>query len=462
MLLITTTHQPASDLGYLLHKNPNRNFSEELSFGTAHVVYPEVTEERATAAVLLEIDPIKLVRGSGEAKGSLSQYVNDRPYVASSFLSVAINAVFSTALSGRSKERPELAETPIPLEVRIPVIACRAGAERIQMLFVPLGYQVEATRIPLDENFPSWGESPFFDLTLRGTVLLRDLLRHLYLLLPVLDSKKHYYMDGGEVQKLISKGEGWLPNHPEKNWIVRASLGRKPSFMRAALEQLSNVEEELERQEQEVDEVFAEPDVLAERAPSLHDLRHLRVAEIVKDLKPKSLVDLGCGEGRLLRRLIPIQGLDRIVGMDVSYYELEKAQRKLHLDEASPRMRERVELIHGSLLYRDERLKGFDVCTVVEVIEHLDLARLNSFERIVFGYCVPKNVIVTTPNREYNAEYEVEGFRHTDHRFEWDRAEFEAWTSRIASTYGYQVRCEGVGAAHERLGHPGQLAVFSR
>ncbi len=332
MLLITTTHEPATDLGYLLHKNPGRLHEVQLAFGTAWVAYPEATPEKCTAAVLVDIDPVGLVRGKGEASGSLAQYVNDRPYVASSFLSVAIVELFGTAMTGRSKDRPELAETPIPLELRIPVLPCRAGAERIERLFEPLGYRIETRRLALDEKFPEWGESPYFDVTLRATVCLSDALRHLYLLIPVLDARKHYHMDKSEVDKLLVKGAGWSPNHPEKDWIVRSFLGRKPSLMREALEQLSNIEESLESEEAEVDETYVAPEETVERKESLHAQRHNRIVETVRKLAAMSVVDLGCGDGKLLRKLLPIQGLDRIVGMDVSYF----GRRETRLPSRSP------------------------------------------------------------------------------------------------------------------------------
>lgn len=464
MLLISTTHKPATDLGYLLHKNPLRAHEAKLGFGSAHVVYSEANEDKCTAAIILQMDPIALVRGRGEASGSLAQYVNDRPYVASSFLSVALSELFGTAISGRSKDRQELAETAIPLEIRVPVLPCRAAEERIGRLFKPLGYEVETTRLRLDDQFPEWGESDYYDVTLRGTLKLRDALRHLYLLLPVLDARKHYYMDRGEVDKMLAKGEGWLADHPEKEWIVRSSLGRKPSLMRLALEQLSNAEEALEAEEASVDDTFVAPEEPeAPRKKSLHAQRHDRVVEVVREFKPRSLIDLGCGEGKLMRLLMPIQGLDRIVGMDVSYFELEKAERKLHLEDAGPRLRERIQLIHGSLMYRDERIHGFDLATVVEVVEHLDPPRLAAFERVVFEFAKPKTVLVTTPNREYNAEYDLgDDLRHRDHRFEWSRAELESWATHVADDHGYKVRFEGIGEKHEEWGCPSQMAVFTR
>src|SRR5436190_17920500 len=147
LLTITNTKPPATDLGYLLHKNPSRVQSFELSFGKAHVFYPEATENRCVAALLLDVDPVGLVRsrrGPAGEGGLLDQYVNDRPYVASSFMSVAIAQVFGSALSGRSKDRPELVETPLPLEARLSVLPCRGGEGFLRRLFEPLGYDVTA------------------------------------------------------------------------------------------------------------------------------------------------------------------------------------------------------------------------------------------------------------------------------------------------------------------------------
>lgn len=470
MILISTTHQPPSDLGYLLHKHPDRIHTISLNFGQALVVYPEVTEQKATAALLLEINPIHLVRGKGHASGSLDQYVNDRPFVASSFLSVALAQAFGSAMGGRSRDRQDLAGTPIPLEIQIPVLPCRKGSEWIERLFAPLGWEVTSRRIPLDPQFESWGESHYYEVTLAGTQILQQALRHLYVLLPVLDLKKHYYMDPSEVKNLMAKGEGWLASHPERSAILRASLGRKPSLLHAAIEQLAASDEALaqdaptgsvveEREEAEAQESAVES---KEKKLSLHQQRHERVLEVIKSFKPKSVLDLGCGEGHLLKKLMPVQGIDRILGMDVSWFEVEKAIRRLRLEDAAPALRERVQVIHGSLMYRDDRLSGYDLAAVVEVIEHLDPPRLEAFEKVVFHHARPDTVIITTPNKEYNAVYDLEELRHSDHRFEWSRAEFEEWGRGVAEKHGYKAAFEGIGEAHELHGSPSQMGVFTR
>src|SRR5262245_55862064 len=200
LLTITTTHNPATDLGHLLHKHPERLQSFSLPFGQAHVFYPEAAEDLCTAALLLDVDPVGLIR-RGVRFPRLDQYVNDRPYSASSFTSVAISRVFSTALSGRSKSHADLAATPIPLKAHLAVLPCSGGEGILRRLFEPLGYAVRATNHPLDQNFPEWGDSRYFTVDLEGRVRLQDLLTHLYVLIPVLDADKHYWVDEAEVEK---------------------------------------------------------------------------------------------------------------------------------------------------------------------------------------------------------------------------------------------------------------------
>ena len=463
LLTISTTHQPATDLGYLLHKNPTRLQTEELSFGKAYVFYPDASSDICTAALLIEIDPVALVRGRGPAGegGQLEQYVNDRPYAANSFLSVALGRIFSTAMSGRSKDRQELAETAIPLIAHLPVIAARGGEDLVKRLFEPLGYSVEMQRSQLDDKFPEWGASPYVTLTVAGTVRLQDLLTHLYVLIPVLDNEKHYWVASDEIEKLLKRGEGWLGAHPEKDLIVSRYLKRQRSLTREALSRLL-------AEDAPSDEADQRPSVeppVTERALSLHDQRLQTVLSVIRDTGAKRVVDLGCGEGKLLKLLLSEKQFETILGMDVSWRSLETAKERLRLDELPERQRSRIELIQGSLTYRDQRLNGFEAAAIVEVIEHLDAPRLATFERIVFEFARPTYVVLTTPNAEYNAIFETlpaGEFRHGDHRFEWKRAEFEGWASGVAERFGYGVRFEPVGPVDVEKGAPTQMAVFTQ
>jgi 3' terminal RNA ribose 2'-O-methyltransferase Hen1 len=465
ILTLTYTGNPATDLGYLLHKSPLRVHSFEQVFGKTHVFYPEPAPERCTAALLLEIDPVGLVRDrrgpSGEGY-ALEQYVNDRPYAASSFLSVAIARTFGTAISGKSKERQVLADTPLPLEAQITVLPCRGGEDLLRRLFEPLGYEVTAVRHALDEKFPEWGESSYYTVRLKGTIRLSDLLTHLYVLIPVLDDDKHYWVGDAEVEKLLRHGEGWLRDHPERELITNRYLKHQRRLAREALDRLIG---EDAPQADEVAETHAREEEAIEKPISLADQRIGAVMAVLRSSEAKRVLDLGCGEGRLLRELLKDKAFTEIVGMDVSHRALEFASQKLRLEDLPTVQKDRIRLIHGSLTYRDKRLSGYDAATVVEVIEHQDPPRLSAFERVLFEFACPKTVVVTTPNVEYNVKFETlpaGKFRHKDHRFEWTRVEFQSWAHGIAERFAYAVRFLPVGPEDASVGSPTQMGIFTR
>jgi 3' terminal RNA ribose 2'-O-methyltransferase Hen1 len=332
LFTITTTHSPATDLGYLLHKHPGRVQTFPLTFGQTHVFYPEAGEQRCTAALLLDIDPVGLVRNrrgpSGEA-GLLDQYVNDRPYVVSSFLSVAIAEVFGSALAGHSRERPELAEMSLPLEATLTALPCRGGENVLRRLFEPLGYTVAAQRHPLDEHFPDWGESLYFDVHLTACCRLQDLLTHVYVLVPVLDNDKHYWIGEDEVEKLLRHGEGWLVAHPEREFIVKRYLKYRASLARLALARLKD---EDQPGPDAVEETRDAEETDLEQPLSLNDQRLGTVVAALKAQGARRVLDLGCGEGRPLQELLNDRFFTEIVGLDVSSRALERAQERLHLD----------------------------------------------------------------------------------------------------------------------------------
>jgi len=459
LLTITTTHKPATDLGYLLHKSPARLQSFSLPFGQAHVFYPEASEERCTAALLLDVDPIGLIR-RGVKFPRLDQYVNDRPYVASSFLSVAIARVFTTALAGKSKERPELPGKALPLRAHLAALPCAGGEGVLRRLFEPLGYVVHAVDHPLDEKFPEWGDSRYFTVDLEGELRLQDLLAHLYVLVPVLDAEKHYWVGDDEVAKLLRRGEGWLAGHPDRELIVNRYLKYQRSLTSEALAKLLEEEDPDPDREQEAREVEEEA---VEEPLRLNEKRLGAVLAVLRASGAKRVVDLGCGSGKLIRELMREQQFDEIVGVDISHRALEVAQSRLRLERLAPRQRERVRLFQTALTYRDRRLNGFEAAAVVEVIEHLDPPRLAAFERVVFEQARPRTVGVTTPNREYNVRFEglpAGQFRHRDHRFEWTRREFEGWAGELAGRFGYSVRFLPIGPEDPQVGAPTQMAVF--
>jgi len=476
LLSITTTHRPATDLGYLLHKNPARSQELELAFGRAHMFYPEATDERCTFALVLDVDPVGLVRGrEGKDGGLLDQYVNDRPYAASSFLSVAIAKTLRTALGGRCEERPELVRQAIPLEAMLTPLPVRGGCDLLQRLFAPLGYAVAAESLPLDATKPEWGPSAYVTLRLSATCRLADLLSHLYVLIPVLDLKKHYYIDAHEIEKLLTKGGIWLPAHPERELIARRYLKRRRALANEAIERLAALDaaEAVPEDETETavdaDGVVDLPKNAAEekleRPLRLHEQRLAAVTETLKASGARRVVDLGCGNGKLLKRLMAEKQFAEILGVDVGIRDLEAAARRLRLETLSEGQRARIKIVQGALTYRDTRIEGFDAAALVEVIEHIEPDRLASVERVVFELAKPGVVVVTTPNREFNAKFEgmePGQLRHADHRFEWTRAEFRAWVDGVSSRFGYTARIEPIGEQDEMLGAPSQMAIFER
>lgn len=457
LLTLSTTHVPATDLGYLLHKHPGRAQSFSLSVGQAHVFYPEATADRCTAALLVETDPIALVRGRGDnSRGgfALGQYVNDRPYAASSLLAVAIKRVFATAMTGRCDSRQELAAGPIPLQIDLSAVPCDGEIELLHRLFEPLGWQVEATTELLDPQIPQWGACPYADLQLTGEVRLADALNQLYVLLPVLDDSKHYWVGDEEIDKLLRAGQGWLAEHPERELITRRYLKHQRALTAAAVARLS------ESADGETGETGD-----GQPAPSpLSDIRRHTVLEIIGQSGARRVGDLGCGEGLLLGELLHDIRIEHIIGADVSIRSLQIAARRLHLDTLPQTQRDRVELLKSALTYRDDRLAGLDLAVLIEVIEHVDPSRLAAFERTVFGHAAPARVVVTTPNSEHNVRYEglpAGAMRHHDHRFEWNREQFTQWAQAVGSTYGYDVQLRPVGEDDPDLGPPTQLALFT-
>jgi 3' terminal RNA ribose 2'-O-methyltransferase Hen1 len=444
---------PASDFGFLLHKNPARPQAIDITGGSAHVFYPEATDERCTAAVLLEIDPIALVR-SGRGKATegftLGQYVNDRPYAASSLLAVALGKLFRTAMNGRCDARPELAARPIPLEVHVPALPCRGGTELAERLFAPLGWTVDARPVPLDPRIPSWGDSRYVDLRLSGVLRLADALNHVYVMLPVLDDAKHYWVGSDEVDKLIRAGEGWLATHPEKDLISHRYLAHRRYLTDTALERLAEADG--------VELVEETPG-----SPSLAVERRAAVVGVLRELGARRIADIGCGEGALVGELLKDPMIGELIATDVSARALVAAKRRLHYDDLPDRQRDRLRFLQSSVTYADHRLAGLDAAVLMEVVEHIDPPRLPALAKAVFRTAHPGAVIVTTPNSEYNVRFPslaAGNFRHPDHRFEWTRPEFETWSREVADLYGYSVEFRSVGPADPDLGAPTQLALF--
>ena len=483
LLTITLTEPPATDLGFLLHKHPDRLQSFDVSAGQAHVFYPEAGEQRCTAALLLEIDPIGLVRGhrrsgtGGPEAFSLAEYVNDRPYAASSMLAVALGKVFRTAMTGRCDTRPDLAARALPLEIGIPALSCRGGTDLAHRLLRPLGWDVQVTRIPLDPELPEWGGSHYVTVQLAGRIRLADALSHLYVLLPVLDDSKHYWVDDAEIDKLLRAGGDWLATHPERELITHRYLAHQRQLTETAVARLAEVDD---TEPEALDNAVAgSPDAADHDGTipgtepggrSLAQQRREAVLAVLRDTvladsAAARVADLGCGEGRLVALLLGEPSAARVLGVNVSHRALERAALRLHLDTMPDRQRERVDLLQSSLTYTDARLAGLDAAVLMEVIEHVNPPRLGALEQTVFGAARPGTVVVTTPNAEHNVRFAdllPGAMRHPDHRFEWTRPQFREWADGVAGRRGYQVRFLPIGPDDPEVGPPTQLAVFTR
>ena len=450
LLTITTTREPATDLGYLLHKHPARAQTFDLSFGRAHVFYPEATPARCTAALLLDLDAMGLKRH----RKALVDYVTDRPYVASSFTSVAIARVFGTALKGQCAQRPELVTEPIPLRAKIDVLPCRGGEPLLCDLFQPLGYAVTVKAHRLDEKFLEWGASPYYTVALEATIPLKDLLTHLYVLIPVLDNDKHYFVSQSEIDTLMRRGKGWLSDHPKRDLIVDRYLKHQRTLTSEAFRLMDDIP--LERG-------IADGELVVENDLRLHQQRYRAASDALEKSGAQSVLDLGCGEGRFAQILSDHPQFTKILGMEVSHRALSRAKERR--DRLPPNQRDRIELIHGSLFYRDLRLDGYDAAVLLEVIEHLAPSRLPAFNRVVFEYARPTTVIVTTPNAEFNvrwASLPAGRFRHPDHRFEWSREQFQTWARGVAKQFHYRATFTPIGPVDPEVGAPTQMAVFTK
>lgn len=455
LLTITYTGHNTQELGYLLHKNPYRPQEFSLNSGMAYVFYPEVSDEKTTMALLLDINPIDLAKGKqGSMAGGLFDYVNDRPYTASSFLSTAITRIFNTAMNGRCDKKQDLADSPLDLTANI--FSIHGTEEFAKKIFEPLGYTVKTTKNILDEKFSEWGESPYINLEISGNVKLSDLLNHIYVLIPVFDKQKHYYISEDEIDKLISHGGEWLADHPAKNEIIYRYFLMKKSYAHRTIDRLT---------ESEPVEEIPDEEPKDEKKISLNAMRLETVKNAVLASGAESVIDLGCGECRLTKILLDQKQIKKVTAIDVSAHELEKAKSRLHYDTMNEHRRNKLTLMQASLTYRDKRFSGYDCACVIEVIEHIETLRLPAFERNVFEFANPMTVILTTPNREYNENYEFiqsGQLRHNDHRFEWTREEFKKWTDYICQKFGYTVTISGIGDDDGIHGTPTQMGVFKK
>ncbi|MBM4761305.1 3' terminal RNA ribose 2'-O-methyltransferase Hen1 [Bacillus sp. B15-48] len=451
-LRIKAKGEGAENLSYLLAKNPNNLYDRDEKFFRVRFVFPTFGEKESEALIFVTPDSVELVRNSPNTY-DITQYINDREFVVSSLFCTSIRKALGTALNGKPKEEYlEWVDHKFDLEIGFGPIASQISDEGLRELFLPLGYSLEIERGQTDYSFDLKQRSSVRFLTLKGNVTVQNALRHLFILIPVIDNYKHYFIDDREIDKLERYGEGWLEKHPLRDYIIKQSLRFSDVIQKAEQSLPIKSDHEKNKVSQKNQTI---PKV------RLNQLRYEAIVEKISSLPLKQrIVDLGSGEGKLSVRLGTIKGVKEILAVEPSESAQLKAMERFekagkHGDYLLPTP------IMGSLFYYDERLLNADVIILCEVIEHIDEHRLQGIMKMILGEYEPKALIVTTPNQEYNAVYDLnENMRHLDHRFEWTRSEFKSKCEEWIQNFPYTTKFEGIGQEHEEFGHPTQMCTF--
>lgn len=454
-LAIKATGEGAKMLSFLLSKNPQNLYDRMEKGYRVRLTYTVFSDSEVEALIFVTPDPVELVKNSPDTY-EITQYINDREFVVSSIFCSNTRSALGTALNGRPKEEYlDWAKHAFQLTIGFGPVATDLPDAAIKNLFEPLGYQTEIERGRADYNFQFKERSSARFINLQSKVTLQNALQHLFVLIPVLDDYRHYFIDEREIEKLERYGEGWLADHPLKELIIKRTLR-----FRELIDQmvLNSHQTELINEA-----VTPEPNISSQPVVRLNKLRYQRLVKIIEDLAAReSIVDFGAGEGKLSVRLGFIPGVKEILAVEPTEKEqlralkrFSEASRKDDFIAPTP--------VWGSLFYYDEQLCGKDVMILSEVIEHIDESRLPRVMDTILGSYKPQVLLITTPNAEYNPVYQMEeGIRHKDHRFEWSRAEFAEWTYCLARNYAYEVQIDGIGEEAEGYGHPSQLAILTR
>ncbi|MCP1182506.1 3' terminal RNA ribose 2'-O-methyltransferase Hen1 [Paenibacillus sp. 1781tsa1] len=486
-LILKASGADAGVISHLLAKNP-LNIYDRVDKGVrVRMVYTKATETETEVLIHAEPDPVDLVRGTPDGY-DITQYINDREFVTSSLFCSYIRGALGTALNGKPKEDyVQWVGHAFELELTFGPVASDLPDRVVEELFSPLGYAVSMERGELSYSFDLKNKSTVRHITLRGRNTVQHALRQLFLLIPVLDNYKHYFISEDEIDKIKRYGEGWLDAHPLKELIVKrtlrfaelirqyerqegalyASFGLE-SGMAQVLDtviQKNNVGHREDREQDQRESESVSDGGHSEPPVRLNELRYRAITDVVSALPVKrSIVDMGAGEGKLSARLAHISGVESILAVEPSGQSRLRAMERFAKLEGRSEVVAIPEPIIGSLFYFDEQMQNQDVMILCEVIEHIEEYRLNRIMDTIMNEYQPEVLLVTTPNKEYNEVYamEQESFRHHDHRFEWTRAELasrcEEWTQR--GSYGYEIK--GIGEHVEGYGQPTQLVIFER
>ncbi|TDQ36236.1 3' terminal RNA ribose 2'-O-methyltransferase Hen1 [Aureibacillus halotolerans] len=435
-LTIKATGSDVSALSYLLAKNPANLYERKVKEHFVRFFFGTFSDTFVEATIFVTPDPLALVTHKNSY--DITHYINDREFVASSIFCSLCKSALATALNGLPNTAyANYVDMTFPLTFTVGPIASGLSDEHVELLFKPLGYDV-TFQYQSSESDVEKGSARM--LTIQGLTTLQAGLRQLFVLLPVLDDYKHYYIDEKEMEKLERYGEGWLDEHPEKALIYRRALRFKELYA-----PLQNDEETQEKTPKR----------------SLNHQRYEAIASTIATFPNRArVIDLGAGEGKLLERLRLIPGIEELLAVEPSQAMLLRAMKAI---EVSTEDGIKPTLLQGSLFYYDHRLLDSDVIVLCEVIEHIDEERLPACMAMILDEYRPGALIITTPNKEYNQLYDMpEERRHHDHRFEWTRDQFTDWCYKINEGQSYDLTFSGIGDDNEIYGQPTQMCVFTR
>ncbi|MGE6488602.1 3' terminal RNA ribose 2'-O-methyltransferase Hen1 [Paenisporosarcina sp. NPDC076898] len=431
-------------ISYLLSKNPNNLYERNHKGHLVRLFYSKFTETELEVTIFVTPDPIELVKNNSNSY-DITHYINDREFAVSSIFCSFIRSALGTALNGQPKEEHLMwVNHPFSFNFEFGPVVSSLSDEKLMNLFEPIGYEVTINRPEIEYSFPIKTKSSARYLSIKGMKTLQEGLRHLFVLIPVIDNYKHYFIDEKEIEKLERYGEGWLDQHPLRDLIYRQALRFKEIY---------SLVENSSKDEKKVEPV---------KKVRLNELRYEKIVNTVSQMKPRSVIDFGSGEGKLSVQLGFVEGITEILAVEPSEAASLKALERFN----KVKNKEKFvipELLWGSLFYYDERLKDKDVIILCEVIEHIDETRLPKAMDTLLDDYQPPALIITTPNREYNELYDMEEhLRHNDHRFEWTRAEFRQWCTERNHSNDYELQFDGIGEEHASHGFPTQMCIFKR
>jgi 3' terminal RNA ribose 2'-O-methyltransferase Hen1 len=413
LLSISVEGAGADTLSYVVQKHPAKIFEK----GNLRLFFPKYDKNASSLVAMAEFPEFKL--WDKDTPGA-DAYVSSREYALSSLFCRELKGAFGTVLSGKYKDEKDqkMAETPLEVVVDALPLATSLTDEQLRSLFQPLRYAGFTPSYTVDHSYQyPWmpQRHRVLELALRGQKTIREVLRHLLVLIPAIDNYTHYTELDTLVAELKNYGEGWLDQHPKKAFITARFLRNS----RKLIKEFDGAEEKKQGEAELEKRIF------------LGELRTNWFLDTVKRLGARSVVDAGCGSGRLA------EAMNKAGVLEVSAFDCHgKAVQaaKYHLEN-------KANVFFSSLMYRDDRLLSKDAILLQEVVEHMPAFQLRRAMELIFKVYRPKWVLMSTPNRSYNKIFGMpEGaFRHRDHKFEFDEAEAKRFCDSLPGGYKYAI-----------------------